>query len=270
MAALPGTPAGAAAFGAALRSWRLRKRCSQLELALAAGVSQRHLSYLETGRARPGPATVLRLAEALDLPLGAVDELLLAAGYAPRSPSRRAGAASAAFVSEAVELVLRGAEPNPAAAVDPAWNVLAANRPFAALARRLLPRQPGLGPLNLLRAFFDPAGLRPHIVNWTEIAAANWQRARADAAAAFETGPGDVLAEIERCGWLPPAVAAAGPPVVPVLPVVLRVEGRELSFVTVVSTFGTPQDALLERVRFETFYPANRATAAALAGLGAE
>lgn len=269
MAALPAR-VDAAPFGAALRDWRRRRRRSQLDLALAAGVSQRHLSHLETGRARPGPATVLRLAEALDLPLGAVDELLLAAGYAPRSPSRRAAAASAALVAEAVDLVLRRSEPNPAAAVDPAWYVLGANRPFAALARRLLPAEPPDRPLNLLRAFFDPAGLKPHIVNWAEIAAATWQRARADAATAFEDGPADVLGDIERSGWLPPAVAAAGPPVVPVLPVVLRFAGRDLSFVSVVSTFGTPQDALLERVRFETFYPADGETAAALAGLAAD
>ena len=255
-------------FAALLREWRFRRRFSQLELALAAGISQRHLSQLENGRARPGAATVLRLADALDLPLGARDALLAAAGYAPLSPSQAPDDTARRLVADAVSLVLRHSEPYPAVAVDAAWNVRDANRPFwmliALLSGGSAPRGAEGPPLNLLRSFFDPAGLKPAIRNWDQIAPALWQRAARDAEIRGEPALADLLADLQRAGWAPRRAPAPAAPLLPVLPVVVAAGDEELAFITVVSTFGTPQDALAEEIGVETFYPADAATRAAL------
>ncbi|GIW19698.1 MAG: transcriptional regulator [Tepidiforma sp.] len=258
-------------FGTLLREWRRRRRYSQLELALAAGVSQRHLSHLERGLARPGAHIILRLAEALDAPLAVRDALLTAAGFAPASPSARLGPGAARLIDRALDLVVRASEPFPAVVVDLAWNVRHANRPFQALISTLLPKAPTpeAGPLNLFRACFDPAGLRPAIENWDEVARALWERASREAAATGHPGLASLLDDIAPRGWLPPASPAGPAPLLPILPVVLAAGPAKLSFITVVSTFGTPQDALAEQLRVETFYPADAATEEALRRLTA-
>src|SRR4029453_17614454 len=153
--------------GALLREWRDRRRLSQFELALQAGVSTRHLSFIETGRSRPSSEMILHLAEELEVPLRDRNHLLLAAGYAPAFAERELGAPEMGPVRDAIEQVLRGHEPNPALVVDRHWGLVAANRSVQALitgvADHLL--EP---PINVLRLSLHPEGLAPRIVNLHE------------------------------------------------------------------------------------------------------
>src|SRR4051794_6405435 len=153
-----------AGVGPLLRDWRHRRRLSQLDLALEAGVSARHLSFLETGRSRPSPAMVLHLAERLDVPLRERNRLLLAAGYAPVYEERSLEDPEMEPVHAAVRLVLEGHEPNPALAVDRGWALVAHNR-GAALLLAGLPEDLLAPPLNVLRASLHPDGLAPRIAN---------------------------------------------------------------------------------------------------------
>jgi transcriptional regulator with XRE-family HTH domain len=150
--------------GAMLRDWRLRRHLSQLELALGSGVSSRHLSFVETGRARPSAEMVLHLAEQLDVPLRDRNQLLLAAGFAPAFAQRELDAPEMGPVRDAIDQVLRGHEPYPALVVDRHWGLVAANRALALLltgvAEHLL--EP---PVNVLRVSLHPEGLAPRILN---------------------------------------------------------------------------------------------------------
>jgi transcriptional regulator with XRE-family HTH domain len=152
------------AVGELLRDWRKHRRLSQFELALAAGVSSRHLSFVETGRSRPSADMVLHLAEHLDVPLRERNQLLLAAGYAPVFGQRVLDAPELGPVREAIDQLLRGHEPYPALVVDGRWGLVAANTPLqrltAGVAEHLL--QP---PVNVLRLSLHPEGVAPRIVN---------------------------------------------------------------------------------------------------------
>src|SRR5881275_2574520 len=163
MAALAERPG----VGPLLRDWRLRRRMSQMDLALEAGVSTRHVSFVETGRARPSAEMVLHLADRLDVPLRERDAMLLAAGYAPAFGARDLDAPEMAPVREAIDLVLRAHEPYPAAVVDRGWNLVAGNAGIAVLtagvAAHLL--EP---PVNVLRVSLHPEGMAPRITNLAE------------------------------------------------------------------------------------------------------
>src|SRR3712207_3028431 len=156
-----------APVGTLLRDWRRRRRRSQLDLALDAGVSARHLSFLETGRARPSPDMILRLCEHLDVPLRDRNQLLLAAGYAPRFGERALDDPALEPVREALDLVLRAHEPYPAVVVDRGWNLVAANAALGLLTARVAPELL-TPPVNVMRASLHPDGLAPHIVNLGE------------------------------------------------------------------------------------------------------
>lgn len=251
-------------FALLLREYRGARRLSQLELSAASGVSQRHLSFLETGRARPGREVILRLAEALQLPRRAADELLAAAGFPPLTPAAPP-AEAAALVERALRLYLGLHEPFPAVAADRCWEVRAANHAFGRIVQALGSERwnPGRpGGINLLRAVLHPGGIRPFIANWDEIAAETWRRAAADA---LEPGGADlrsVLAELEP--HLPAALRQPPRtrPLLPILPVRLATPAGMLALISVVATFGTPQDALSEDLRVEAFIPADAATEA--------
>jgi transcriptional regulator with XRE-family HTH domain len=159
--------AHATSFGALLRDWRRRKRLSQLDLAIEAGISQRHLSFVETGRSAPSRDMVLRLAEHLAIPLRERNELLMAAGYAPIFLERPLGAPELEPSRKTLEMILKGHEPHPALAVDRHWALQAANSPAQRLmagvdAALLKP------PVNVLRLTFHPKGLAPRIGNFRE------------------------------------------------------------------------------------------------------
>src|SRR5256885_7712840 len=153
--------------GMLLRDWRQRRRLSQLDLALEAGVSTRHLSFVETGRSRPSPEMVLHLADQLEVPLRDRNQLLLAAGYAPRYAERGLDEPEMAPVREALELVLRGHEPYPAVVVDRGWSMVAANPAVGLLTAGVAPEllEP---PVNVLRVSLHPDGMAPRIANLGE------------------------------------------------------------------------------------------------------
>lgn len=248
-------------LGELLRSWRQRRRTSQLALALDAEISARHLSFIETGRAQPSRSVVLRLAEALEMPLRERNRLLLAAGYAPVFPARPLDHPALAAAREAVERVLAGHEPYPAIAVDRHWTLITANRAFGPLLDGVAPRllEP---PVNVLRLGLHPEGLAPRIVNFREWRAHLLARLQQQLAA---TGDATIAGLIEELAGYP--VAAAGAPErakdfggIAVL-LRLRAGAEELALLSTTTVFGTPLDLTLSELAIEAFYPADTATA---------
>lgn len=265
-------------FGDALRRWRRERRLSQLDLALAADVSQRHLSFLESGRARPSRAMTLQLAEALDLPLRERNRLLVAAGFAPVYATRDLDDADMAPVRHALDLMLSHLEPNPVLVLDRNWNMLrhnrAMDRAFAALGdpEALWARVCGDGPRNLLKFTFHPAGARPFIRNWEEVAGLLLWRGRREAEADANDTLHSVIDEILDYEGIPrrwrlPTHPDGPPP--PILPLEYELGGQVLSLFSMLSGFGTAQDVTAEEIRIETFFPADDASAALLRALAA-
>ncbi|WP_239489739.1 helix-turn-helix domain-containing protein [Luteitalea sp. TBR-22] len=257
-------------FRALLRTWRQRRRLSQLALALETGVSQRHLSFLESGRAAPSRAMVLQLGEALDVPLRVRNEWLVAAGFAPIYRARTLDDPQMRQVHTAVRLMLANHEPFPAVAIDRTWTIRLSNASFDRLVDLV---GPGLwervgGPSrNLMRLFFHREGLRPFVANWREIAPLLWQRAQREAAAADGADMQAVLAELAPHVDAETRTASEDSSLLPVLPLVLERDGVRLSLFTVIATFGTPQDVTTDELRVESLFPADEPTAGALRSL---
>jgi transcriptional regulator with XRE-family HTH domain len=268
--ALPAAAGALRPFGEHLRHWRLRRRLSQLELAHEAGISTRHLSFVETGRSVPSREMVLRLAERLDVPLRERNALLVAAGYAPMYRQRPLDDPALAAAREAVERILRGHEPCPALAVDRHWNLVAANAMVAHLLAGLPPQllQP---PVNVLRLSLHPQGLAPRIVNLEQWRHHLFERLRqqvevtGDAALqALEAELRDLEAPVQAPADAP---RLAGEVLGVAIPLQLRTPAGVLSFLSTVTVFGTPNDVTLQELALETFFPADEATGAALRAL---
>jgi transcriptional regulator with XRE-family HTH domain len=252
--------------GSLLRDWRRRRRLSQLELALEAGVSTRHLSFLETGRSRPSAEMVLHLAERLDVPLRERNRLLLAAGYAPVYEERSLEDPEMAPVYAALRLVLDGHDPNPALAVDRGWALVAHNR-GAQLLMAGLPEDLLAPPLNVLRASLHPDGLAPRIANlrqWREHVLGRLAR---EAMLTGDPALRTLYRELEA--YPAPDADAPDPLALPsaevAVPLRVRTPDGELRFLSTVTTFGTPADITVEELSIESFFPADRPTAEALA-----
>ncbi|MFI8435523.1 helix-turn-helix domain-containing protein [Streptomyces sp. NPDC079020] len=261
--------------GPLLRHWRERRRISQLELALRADSSARHISFIETGRSRPSEEMVLRLAEQLDVPVRERNALLVVAGYAPRYRETPLEDPSMDALREGMERLLHGYDPFPALVVDGTYTVVAANRGssllLAGVAEHLL-----APPLNAMRITLHPEGLAPRILNLPE-----W---RADLLAQMErqialARSSRLRALYEEVAAYPPPVAAGGPwpgergaggpagrpardaPTPFALTLRIAHEGRVLSFVASIATFNTPMDVTVAELAIETFLPADRETA---------
>ncbi len=252
-------------FARLLREWRQKRRLSQLDLALTAGVSQRHVSFLESGRANPSRAMILQLSETLEVPLRDRNDWLTAAGFAPLFRSRGLDDPHMAQVMAAIRLMLKAHEPFPALAIDRAWNVRLANASFdrlGALFGADLWDRVGGGERNLMRLFFHPAGIRRFVTNWAAVGPLVWQRARREAEA---LGGAEMQAVLDDLAPLQDDVvrwSARDTALLPVLPFTLRVGGMELSLFTVIATFGTAQDVTADELRIETMFPADAATEA--------
>ncbi|MDX2592323.1 MULTISPECIES: helix-turn-helix domain-containing protein [Streptomyces] len=255
--------------GPLLRSWRERRRISQLELALRADSSARHISFVETGRSRPSEEMVLRLAEHLDVPVRERNALLVAAGYAPRYPETPLDDPALDALRDGVERLIQGYEPYPALVVDAGYTVVAANRGIAMLLEGVDEELLAPAP-NAMRLTLHPRGLAPRIRNLRE-----WR--------------GHLLAQMEReialhrsdalrslyeevAGYPVPEEAVDDEPAEPVayfaLPLRIEHGGRVLSFVSSISTFNTPMDVTVAELAIETFLPADPATAKYLRTVG--
>jgi transcriptional regulator with XRE-family HTH domain len=245
--------------GELLRDWRQRRRLSQLDLASEAGVSSRHLSFVETGRSRPSREMVLHLAEQLDVPLRERNELLLAAGFAPAYGRRRLDSPDMAAVRAAMDLVLAAYEPYPAVVVDRSWNLVAGNRSIAlftdGVAAELL-----APPANVLRLSLHPDGLAPRILNLPE-----WRRHVLHRLAREAHLAGDPeLAALHRELAALPGGTDRTPPNGIAVPLRVRAGDDVLSFLSTVTTFGTAVDLTAAELSIEAFLPVDAHTADAV------
>jgi transcriptional regulator with XRE-family HTH domain len=259
----------ATVFPRLLREWRQKRRLSQLDLALASGVSQRHVSFLESGRANPSRTMILQLSETLDVPLRDRNTWLTAAGFAPVFQTRALDDPQMGQVLSAVRMMLTAHEPFPAIALDRAWNVKMSNTPFDLLGAMLgedIWARIGGGQRNLMRLFFHPAGIRPFVTNWAAVGPLIWRRALREAETLAGQEMKAVLADLaplqdETILW-----SAADTALVPVMPLSLEVKGLHISMFAVVATFGTAQDVTADELRIETLFPADAETEALFRG----
>jgi len=250
-------------IGTLLRDWRLRRRMSQQDLALEAGVSARHVSFVETGRAKPSADMVIQLAEHLDVPLRDRNTLLLAAGFAPAYAQRDLDEPEMGPVREAIDRVLRGHEPYPAVVVDRHWGLVAANRAVPLLiggaADHLL--EP---PVNVLRLSLHPEGMAPRIANLGE-----WRAHLLDRLGRQAVVSGDpaLFALHEELAGYPGGEGGHVPDLEAgaiAVPLRLRTDDGELAFISTATTFGTATDVTVSELAIESFFPADDATARAL------
>jgi transcriptional regulator with XRE-family HTH domain len=250
-------------IGTLLRDWRQRRRMSQLDLALEAGVSARHVSFVETGRSRPSAEMVVQLAEHLEVPLRDRNALLLAAGYAPGYAQRDLDEPEMGPVREAIDRLLRGHEPYPAVVVDRHWGLVSANRAvpllIAGAAEHLV--EP---PVNVLRLSLHPEGMAPQIVNLGEWRAHLLDRLGRQAVVSGDPALFALHEELAgypggEPGHVPDLEAGAI-----AVPLRLRADGEELAFISTATTFGTATDVTVSELAIESFFPADERTAKAL------
>lgn len=254
-------------FPSRLRWWRERRGVSQLDLSLTAGVSQRHLSFIEIGRSAPSRDMVLRLSAALDLPLREQNALLLAAGFAPIWRETALGAPVLSIVDRALTFILAQQEPYPAFVLDRRWKLLRANRAgrvFIGFLTDTPPQEPDANrPINLADALVAPDALRPLLRNWREVALYFVRGVRADALA---DGSAATAALLDRLMHYPdvPALSEtslAEKAAEPVLTMEIAKGGTSLSLFTTLTTLGTPLDVTAQEIRVECFFPADPDTA---------
>ncbi len=265
MTTLTTRPAPGRPVGELLREWRERRRLSQLELAIEADVSTRHLSFVETGRSRPTSDMIVRLSEHLDVPLRERNALLLAGGYAPAYPQHGLDAPELDSVRAALRQVLAGHDPYPAVVVNRWWELLDGNSAVAALTDGCAPHllEP---PVNVLRLSLHPEGMATRIVNLAEWRAHVLERLSRQVHATGDTRLADLHTELE--GY-PGGAAEAPAPTDVVVPLRLRHPAGELAFFSITAVIGTPLDVTVAELAIESFYPADAATARVLAGASA-
>ncbi len=257
--------------GALLKRWRRTRRISQLDLALAAEVSARHLSFLETGRARPSREMLLLLGSVLDLPFRERNALLQAAGFASVYQETALEDPGMGGIRHALELILRQHEPFVAVAMNRHWDIVMVNTPYARILSGLAgPSVPAPKPLtllapprpNALRLLFDPQGFRPHIANWSLVAREVLGRLHREVLWTGDEATAALLKELLAhegvpSGWREPDLETT-PSIV--LPVELQLGGCRAQFFTTLTTLGSPQDVTLQELRIESFHPADAET----------
>ncbi len=260
------TASATLSVGPLLRDWRQRRRLSQLDVSARAAISTRHLSFLETGRARPSREMVLHLADELDVPLRERNSLLVAAGFAPVYRETPLEGDDMATVRETLQQLLTSHEPNPALVVDRHWNMVLANRAIGLLISGL-PDSMLTPPVNVLRVSLHPDGLAPRIANFEEWSGHLLSRLGREVTATGDPGLTSLYDELRAF----PGVSE-GEPHVPHgdgasrLMVTLRLKSPvgDLSFFSTVATFGTAVDITLAELSIESFFPADASTAATL------
>lgn len=256
------------ASGEVLRRWRTARRMSQLELSATAGVSQRHLSFLETGRAAPSREMIIHLATVLDVPLRERNVWLNAAGFAAVYSERDLDEPALDQVRHVLELLLEAHRPFPAYVIDRSWNLVMTNPPASALTALLVsPEDAPLFGGNIMRLFMHPAGLRTYVVNWEASSAALLHRCERELA----ERPGDepLTALLEEVRAYPGVSELRERAALPsgadlLVSLHLRTPAGELRLLTTIATIGAPFDVTLEELRLETLLPADAATEEAL------
>lgn len=254
-----------APVGGLIRQWRERRRLSQLELALRADVSARHLSFVETGRSKPTSEMILRLADELEVPLRERNTLLLSGGFAPTYPQHRLGEPSMAAVSDAITKILDAHHPFPAVVVDQHWDMVDGNTAIDLLVagaadHRLEP------PVNVLRLSLHPDGLAPRIVNLAE-----WRAhliGRVDSQVSATADATLVALRDELLTYPHPDDTRPPPTDAIIVPLRLRVGDDELSLFSMTTVFGAPREVTVAELAIETFYPADASSTALLHRLG--
>ena len=251
-------------FHSECKKWRQFRKLSQLDLALEADISQRHISYLETGRSQPSREMVLRLANAMDVPLRERNSLLQAAGFAGEFQESQLDEPQMAPVLDAVNRVLEYHDPLPAILVDRFWEVKKANR----AAQHLFDMAASVtgmthqGPLNIALMTLHPNGMRNFISNWQQVLPLFIRRLRSEAAASGDPEVQERLHEFLRLAGPIGESQVNSADLLPVMPVKLQLGEVNLSLFSVISTFGTPQDITTDELRMEAFYPTDQQTEA--------
>lgn len=250
-------------FGDTLRTWRKARRLNQLQLALDAEVSSRHISFLESARARPSREMIGRLGDAMDLPLQARNLMLTQAGFATRYPGRRWEAGEMAPIRAAVEHMLAAHAPFPALAIDGIWRVMRLNGPAATLFGRL-----GVGEgASLLDLLLSP-DLPPLIENWPEVAYHAARRLRTESAARGGVDRLDRVAE--RLAGVASSGGVDGTGGGPVVPTIFRLGATRLALFATIAQFGTPEDLLIDELKVEMYFPADDPSSRALRAMAGE
>jgi len=251
-------------LGRLLKHWRQVQGMSQLDLALEAGGSARHLSFIETGRSQPSREMVLRLAETLELPLRERNRLLGAAGFSAAYRARSLDDAQFDKVRAALDFMLQKQEPYPALVMNRSFDVLMINQAGAKMLGALgLAPPEGAGPPNTLRLMLHPDGLRPVTRDWERAAGHLIERAHRQLKGAEDNDPlRQLLEEVLAYPGVPESFAIENPSAdaLPVLPLEFELDGKVLSWITTVASFGTPQDVTAEEIMVEGFLPADAAT----------
>lgn len=252
-------------YGSALKDWRSTRRMSQLDLATAAEVSQRHVSFLETGRAKPSREMVIHLAIALKVPLRERNAMLTAAGFATEYPETQLGEPALDQVRGILETVLRSHEPFPAIVVDRRWDVVLANDAAMKFTLSMIdPSNPvAVDGMNALRLILHPEGVRKNIVNWEQVAAAALRRLEHE----LEARPTDAALQVLRdevLGYpdVPEVRRAPARPTADdlLVPFHYRIGSVDLKLFSTIATIGEAHDITLEELRLETFFAADAAT----------
>ena len=265
-----------------MRHWRNVRGRNQLDLSIETGISQRHISFIESGRSTPSRQTLLEIAQVLDVPLRERNTLLLSAGYAPVYSEAAWNSAQMQSVTKALERILQQHEPFPALVMDRYWNVLMTNESAPRFFNCFIDISQRKGPRNMLHLAFDPDGMRPFIEHWDEVASSLIQRVRTEATGrVIDERSKELLAALLAYPDVRTGLASrAGPnsgltgtalprgrnadstlgPILPVIPLSFRKNDKVLNYFSMVTTVGTPQTVAAQELRIETMFPADEET----------
>ncbi|WP_411822025.1 helix-turn-helix domain-containing protein [Leptospira sp. 'Mane'] len=251
-------------FGDQLREWRKLRKKSQLELALDAEISSKHISFLETGRANPSREMIHRLSDVLDIPFRERNLLMLGAGHSPSYSDQKIDDPAMKSVSDAIYFILKQQEPYPAMLINSSWKVLRVNDAANVLFGLLFPGSFAVGQ-NLMEMIFHPDGFRKYVINWEEVSSYLLGRLKQEA----RLGKRENFELYERISSFLPKDQTEFMPKenLPLISVDISFEGKVLSFLSVISSFGTPLDAGLQELKIETFFPNNKETAETMSHL---
>jgi transcriptional regulator with XRE-family HTH domain len=242
-------------LGELLRYWRQERGKSQLDLSMDTGISQRHLSFVESGRSAPSRDFLSIVSDALNIPLRERNVLLLASGFAPQFSEQSIDAEQMAVVTRAIDRMLQQHEPHPALALDRYWNVIRTNEAALRFFGSFVDLEKRPKPRNLLRLIFDPAGMRPFVEEWEKVASGMLQRVLREAVGqVMDTKLQELLKRLREY----PGVAQLKPsltPQSPILPIVFRKENQRFSYFSLITTVGTPQCITAEELRVECMFP---------------